>query len=157
MINRLFNELFGEDVFEKMVLDFFDGVKEIENEENEEDKDNHTYYHKVKDEYENGQKVSHVEKEVKDGEVLKDVKETYKIEDKKEEKCAIEDKKETCCKCKKEQTDESARQLIEAKNLLDEARSTIQMQMKEIERLQNNYRKLEEEFVDFKKGIRALL
>lgn len=145
MMNRLFNELFGEDVFDKMVGDFFESVKELEkNEENEKD-ENQSYFHRVTDEYENGKKISHKEKEVKNGEVLKDINENYKIEDKTNKDKNTEN----------EMTSEEA--LEEAKKLLDEARSTISMQMKEIERNQKRCKELEEELNNFKNGIRALL
>lgn len=55
-----------------------------------------SYYHFVSDKYENGEHVSHKEKEVKDGEVTKNVDETFKIEDKndskKSETKSVEDK-----------------------------------------------------------------
>ena len=45
----------------------------------------HSYFHEVADEYENGEHISHKEKEVKDGKVLKDVDTTKCLTNKKEE------------------------------------------------------------------------
>jgi hypothetical protein len=85
MIEKIFEELFGEDFNELFNNSVFDESKD--DEKDEEKEDTHTYYHKVCDKYEDGKRVSHVEKEVKDGKVLKDVKDTPKIEAKCDAKC----------------------------------------------------------------------
>jgi len=53
--------------FDEMFDSIFDG--------GENEGKGHTYFYGVSDKYENGERVSHMEKEVKDGKVLKDVKE----------------------------------------------------------------------------------
>ena len=146
MVNKLFTELFGEERdLNEMFNEFFDYLKEFEKDEENEENENQSYFHKITDEYENGKKVSHTEKEVKNGNVIKDINENYKLEDKTEK---IKDGES-------EMSSEEA--LNEAKKLLDEARSTILMQMKEIDRSQKRCKELEEELNKFKTGIRALL
>ena len=86
MIKKIFEELFGEDFNELFNNSVFDEPK------NDEEDETHTYYHKVCDKYEDGKRVSHVEKEVKDGKVLKDVKDTPKLETKCETKQTETDK-----------------------------------------------------------------
>lgn len=44
------------------------------------DEDMHSYFHSISEKYKDGKRVSHVEKEVKDGKVLKDVKEKPKLQ-----------------------------------------------------------------------------
>ena len=64
--DELFNEVFGE----------------LTNEEKDEEDVNHSYFHSIKDKYEDGEHVYHQEKEVKDGKVLKDEKKTFALDDK---------------------------------------------------------------------------
>jgi hypothetical protein len=77
MIKKLFNELFGDVDLEKMVNEISEAI------ENEGEKDS-SYFYKVEDKYDNGHHVSHIEKEVKDGNVIKDINRTMNIEDKNE-------------------------------------------------------------------------
>jgi len=44
------------------------------------DEDMHSYFHSISEKYKDGKRVSHVEKEVKDGKVLKDIKEEPKLQ-----------------------------------------------------------------------------
>ena len=76
MIEEIFNELFGDVDFTKA----FDSYQENEKETDENGKN---YYHLIRDEYEDGKRVSHVEKEVRDGKVIKDINEKPMIEGKK--------------------------------------------------------------------------
>ena len=75
MFEKIFNEIFG-DIDWKEVAN-----KMSEITENEDEKDS-SYFYKVEDKYDNGQHVSHIEKEVKDGKVIKDINRTMNIEDK---------------------------------------------------------------------------
>lgn len=50
------------------------------NEKEANDEDMHSYFHSISEKYKDGKRVSHVEKEVKDGKVLKDVKEEPKLQ-----------------------------------------------------------------------------
>lgn len=83
-----FKNLFDE-VSKIMKDDFEETVKECE------DCEGKSYYHMVSDKYEDGKHVSHKEKEIKDGKVVKDIDNCMNIEDKCEEnkKCC---KKESC-------------------------------------------------------------
>ena len=81
---KTFDDLFNE-VFENKVNT--DDVK---------DENNHSYFHSVKDKYKNGEHVSHSEKEIKDGKVIKDVNNSVSLEDKKNCTC-----NENVCKCDK--------------------------------------------------------
>lgn len=93
MFEKIFEEIFGDNAFDKLFEEAFN--EKTENGEVSNDKDT-SYYHSIKDKYKNGKHVSHLEKEVKDGKVLKDVNKTYdtKIENK-----PCEDKE---CKCNKD-------------------------------------------------------
>lgn len=44
------------------------------------DEDMHSYFHSISEKYKDGKRVSHAEKEVKDGKVLKDIKEEPKLQ-----------------------------------------------------------------------------
>lgn len=115
-LDEIFNELFG-DCFENVdkIINGFSGETE------EDDGTEHSYYHAVKDEYDNGKRVSHVEKEVKDGKVLKDVNETYKIENKEDcNKKAIASDSATI--------EEYEKKLKESNDLLEEAEQKIKKQ-----------------------------
>ena len=79
-VDDLFNE-----VFENKVNTY--GVK---------DENNHSYFHSVKDKYKNGEHISHSEKEIKDGKVIKDVNNRINLEDKKNCKCD-----DNVCQCNK--------------------------------------------------------
>lgn len=122
MIRDIFGELLGEVEFEE----FLDAVtKEMKDFKNEKDnvKDS-SYYYKVEDKYNNGKRISHKEKEVKDGKILKDVNETYKIDNK------IYKNKDNG--------------LVHYKKLLKEAEETIKKQNLEIENYQERIKDLEE-------------
>lgn len=77
-MKSFFDEFFNVDGFGNMKL--FDFPFDTDAKEDENDGKSHTYFHKVADKYdESGQRISHVEKEVKDGKVLKDIKEEPKL------------------------------------------------------------------------------
>lgn len=71
-MKSFFEEVFG-DSFGRL-FDFPFTEKETN------DEDMHSYFHSISEKYKNGKRVSHVEKEVKDGKVLKDVKEEPKLQ-----------------------------------------------------------------------------
>ena len=123
MFERIFNEIFGnwDDVANK--LSDFDLT--------DEDK-NCTYYHCIKDKYDNGERVSHMEKEIKDGKVIKDVNETLKIENKKEEKKDDVEKKS-----------DNEDRLKTALDLLEQAQETIITQQKQIDEYERHCYQLE--------------
>lgn len=76
---NFFDDFFGTD-FNKTLSDMLEAFKKEQEKEDENKKDS-SYFHKVFDKYENGEHVEHTEKEVKDGKVIKDdgyVKETNK-------------------------------------------------------------------------------
>ena len=85
---KTFDDLFNE-VFDNKV-----NTDDVSN------KRNHSYFHSVKDKYKNGEHVSHSEKEIKDGKVIKDVNHFGNIEDKKNCKCD-----DNVCKCDKKVSD----------------------------------------------------
>lgn len=77
-MKSFFDEFFNVDGFGNMKL--FDFPFNTDMKEDENDGKSHTYFHKVADKYDElGQRISHVEKEVKDGKVLKDIKEEPKL------------------------------------------------------------------------------
>ena len=161
MMKDIFDEIFGRDYFNELFDSFrrytekYSDVEDNKDEEDDghpEDEKEESYYHKVADTYENGNHTSHVEKEIKNGEVLKDVKETYKIEDKSCKKGEDSDTKDTCCKkntlercCKDNQYYED--KLKEANDLLEEAKETIQKQSELIQRYQNKLDNIEKAFL----------
>lgn len=78
-MKSFFDEFFSVDGFGNMKL--FDFPFNTDAKEDENDGKSHTYFHKVADKYDElGQRISHVEKEVKDGKVLKDIKEEPKLQ-----------------------------------------------------------------------------
>lgn len=91
-----FYEIFNE--WEEFLNRWDEAVnKNQKKEENKDDKEKcHSYCHCVSDKYENGEHISHKEKEIKDGKVIKDIEDTKNIESKKEEqkKSEIETLKE---------------------------------------------------------------
>ena len=124
MVKDIFKEVFGDINWEKFVNDL---SKEFKIEDNEKDS---SYYHKIEDEYNDGKHISHKEKEIKDGKVLKDVNETYQIEDK---KCNNSYKN---CECN---------------DLLKEAEETIKKQNLEIEKYQDRCKELEDKLSEIEK------
>ncbi len=89
MFERIFEEIFGD-------VDFNNFAKTVEEEIENEKEEPKSYFRKVVDEYEDGKHVSHKEKEVKDGKVIKNVNENYKLEGKDEKNIEItyDDEKE---------------------------------------------------------------
>lgn len=79
MFDRIFKDIFGTETFDKLENAFNETIKDFENENKNDD---FSYFHGVKDKYENGKHVSHDEKEVKDGKVVKDIHRSVSIEDK---------------------------------------------------------------------------
>lgn len=78
-MKSFFDDFFSVDGFGNMKL--FDFPFDMDAKEDENDGKSHTYFHKVADKYDElGQRISHVEKEVKDGKVLKDIKEEPKLQ-----------------------------------------------------------------------------
>lgn len=84
MIEKFFEEIFGTKLFNDLLKDEFDNTV---NAEEKEDEGGHSYYHSVKDEYKDGERISHSEKEIKDGKVIKDVVDSAKLSDKSDCKC----------------------------------------------------------------------
>ena len=95
-INDIFDEIFGVD----FVSDFQKNWEEFEKRANdlklkvEDDGEEHSYCHEVEDEYENGEHTYHREKEVKDGEVVKDESFANSLPDKESKAKAIENGKD---------------------------------------------------------------
>lgn len=160
MIDKIFNEIFNEDEFynfeefSKRFFEFLQNEQKKESKENEkkEEDDEHSYYHKVTDTYEDGEHTSHVEKEVKDGKVLKDVNETFKIEDKKECCSNIKNSCEKVCDNGCDITWYEDK-LKEANDLLNEAKETIQQQTEVI----GDYQKRCEEYKNKLSKIETLI
>ena len=125
MFEKIFNEIFGDLDFEENINDFAKIAKEYENKE---DGENHSYFHRIVNKYdENGRQISHKEKEVKDGKVLKDVDNTINIEDKRVNEDITFYKKN----------------LKQATDLLEEAQQTILNQQQLIEEKENRCKELE--------------
>lgn len=94
-------------MFEEILKEFFGTTKTFDDLFNEvfdnkvntndvKDENNHSYFHSVKDKYENGEHISHSEKEIKDGKVIKDVNNCRNIENKENCKC-----NDNVCQCDK--------------------------------------------------------
>lgn len=94
-------------MFEEILKEFFGTTKTFDDLFNEvfdnkvntndvKDENNHSYFHSVKDKYKNGEHISHSEKEIKDGKVIKDVDNSIELENKKN--CICND---NACKCDK--------------------------------------------------------
>lgn len=90
MFEKIFEEIFGNEFLDNLKDGFEKSVKNLE--KDDEDEKDSSYYHKITEEYENGRCVSRSEKEIKNGQVIKDVTEVHKLEDKKcdNEKCEID-------------------------------------------------------------------
>ena len=164
-IDELFYDIFGDKSFDKMFDEFEKRASKTESKSekecNNKDEKEHSYYHKVADTYEDGKHTSHIEKEVKDGEVLKDVKEAYQLEDKKKG-C---DKKICCkdtCKCGEKVDDKQAdielyeKKLKEANDLLDKANRTIQMQMDTIDLYEERVKALMQHCDEYENKFNAI-
>ena len=94
MFEEILKEFFGTSkTFDDLFNEVFDNKV---NTDDVKDQNNHSYFHSVKDKYKNGEHVSHSEKEIKDGKVIKDVNNSVSLEDKKNCTC-----NENVCKCDK--------------------------------------------------------
>ena len=95
MFEEILKEFFGTSkTFDDLFNEVFDNKV---NTDDVKDENNHSYFHSVKDKYKNGEHVSHSEKEIKDGKVIKDVNYVnYSVntDDKKHCKC-----NDNVCKC----------------------------------------------------------
>ena len=92
MFEEILKEFLGTTkTFDDLINEVFDNKVNTDDVSNEK---NHSYFHSVKDNYKNGEHVSHSEKEIKDGKVIKDVNNSVNLEDKKNCKC-----NENVCKC----------------------------------------------------------
>ena len=92
MFEEILKESLGKTkTFDDLINEVFDNKVNTDDVSNEK---NHSYFHSVKDNYKNGEHVSHSEKEIKDGKVIKDVNNSVNLEDKKNCKCD-----ENVCKC----------------------------------------------------------
>lgn len=101
MFEEILKEFFGTTkTFDDLFNEVFDNKV---NTDNVKDENNHSYFHSVKDEYKNGEHVSHSEKEIKDGKVIKDAGNSICLENKNACKCdkKLYEKKEIekDCKC----------------------------------------------------------
>ena len=94
MFEEILKEFFGTKTFDDLFNEVFDNKV---NTDNVKDNNNHSYFHSVKDEYKNGEHVSHSEKEIKDGKLIKDVDNSIELENKNICKCdkKLYEKKET--------------------------------------------------------------
>lgn len=94
MFEEILKEFLGTTkTFDDLINEVFDNKVNTDDVSNEK---NHFYFHSVKDKYKNGEHVSHSEKEIKDGKVIKDVNNSVSLEDKKNCTC-----NENVCKCDK--------------------------------------------------------
>lgn len=113
---QIFNDLFNDCEFFKMIDELTKETEETKDGDKECNKEcdkKHSYFRKVKDTFNNGNHVSHVEKEIKDGEVLKDINETYQLDENKNDKNTFDE-------------DFYVGQLKKANDLLEEANRTIE-------------------------------
>ena len=92
MFEEILKELFGTTkTFDDLLNEVFDDKTNTDDVRNDK---NHSYFHSVNDKYKNGEHISHIEKEIKDGKVIKDVNNSVSLEDKKNCTC-----NENVCKC----------------------------------------------------------
>ena len=102
MFEEILKEFFGTSkTFDDLFNEVFDNKV---NTDDVKDENNHSYFHSVKDKYKNGEHVSHSEKEIKDGKVIKDVNHFGNIEDKKNCKCD-----DNVCKCDKKEIEKNVK------------------------------------------------
>ena len=94
MFDEFLKEFFETKTFDDLFNEVFD--KKVKSNDVK-DNNNHSYFHSVKDEYKNGEHVSHSEKEIKDGKLIKDVDNSIELENKNVCKCdkKLYEKKET--------------------------------------------------------------
>ena len=94
MFEEILKEFLGTTkTFDDLINEVFDNKVNTDDVSNEK---NHSYFHSVNDKYKNGEHISHIEKEIKDGKVIKDVNNSVSLEDKKNCTC-----NENVCKCDK--------------------------------------------------------
>lgn len=140
-MKSFFDEFFSVDGFGKMKL--FDFPFNTDAKEDENDGESHTYFHKVTDKYDElGQRISHVEKEVKDGKVLKDIKEEPKLQ--------VIDKPTDVYDC----TTDELKKLKEDYSVLSDKYDELVKKLSNIEDMYNNVKK---ENDAFKLGLQNLL
>lgn len=136
-MKSFFEEVFG-DSFGRL-FDFPFTEKETN------DEDMHSYFHSISEKYKDGKRVSHVEKEVKDGKVLKDVKEEPKLQ--------VIDKPidlfESCVS-----PSDEVKKLKEDYATLSNEHAELAKKLDKIEEMYNNVKK---ENDAFKLGLRNLL
>lgn len=143
-MKSFFDEFFSVDGFGKMKL--FDFPFNTDAKEDENDGESHTYFHKVTDKYDElGQRISHVEKEVKDGKVLKDIKEEPKLQ--------VIDKPISLSESCVSPIDE-LKKLKEDYTTLSNEHAELAKKLDKIEEMYNNVKK---ENDAFKLGLRNLL
>lgn len=154
---------FFNDFFETVWEDFDDAIAEKNDKLNGNDKNKH-YFHIIMDEYDNGRRVCHKEKEMKNGKIVKDINNV--IEDK-PSKCN-EEKGEKCNNgnscgqrvCKRAEKEGRIKYL---EQLVEEQDKTIIAKDKEIENLDKHLvsaeRALickEDEIIELKKKLEKL-
>lgn len=158
MFETIFNEFFGDIDWEK----FAEKMKDFE-EKNNVENDGKSYFHVIKDEYEDGKHVFHKEKEVKDGKVIKDINDNC-LTVKQDENKAIEiqeDKQFNTERQIRELKAENERLLKEIENKNETIRKfkgcirtnemTIERQNNDLERLLNKNKELNEILNNIKK------
>lgn len=144
-IEKIFNEIFGEDFSEVFTSNFNKLSEELKN-ENDCDK---SYYNKVCDKYENGKRVSHDEVEIKNGKVLKDIHESMKIENKNDE-----NSKGTCCNSQKCVKGENASNTSSVSDDVETYKKKICKLFKRIEKLNEENEEKEQKIFECEKIIK---
>lgn len=150
-MKSFFDDFFNVDGFGNMKL--FDFPFDTDAKEDENDGKSHTYFHKVADKYdESGQRISHVEKEVKDGKVLKDIKDSINpvIEKKEEPKLKAIDKPMDVCDCVTNELEKLKEDYSVLSNKYDEL-------VKKFSNIEDMYNNVKKENDTFKLGLRNLL
>ena len=105
MFEEFLKEFFGTKTFDDLFNEVFD--KKVNTNDVKDNNNNHSYFHSIKDEYKNGEHVSHSEKEIKDGKLIKDVDNSIEFENKNVCKCdkKLYEKKEIEKECKRNDYD----------------------------------------------------
>lgn len=131
-MDEIFDKLFGNVFFDEFMgaLEEY-SAKRAENKNNENEKDS-TYFHSVSSQYEDGKCVSRHEKEIKNGEVVKDVTYCSAIEDKKETKEENKDSEIVDLQRKISDKDEMIKELTEKVNKLTSANKHIRETLKSL-------------------------
>lgn len=157
---KFFDDFFGTD-FNKTFSDMLEAFKKEQEKEDENKKDS-SYFHKVFDKYENGEHVEHVEKEVKDGKVIKDdgyIKETNKdcisLSDQgnasgfKYNDCPVD----TCDKCDKCKCESEIAELNETIKKLRLKNASLELNYNN---LKEKYEKIDKEKIKWNKEYREI-